>query len=251
MIAALLLAGWVWDGGSPEPTPTADRVVKVYQQVKEEIQVIPPTDPPDTDIHVSILSGAMVGIATESDSTVEPFVHIGAKVPLSADPQAPRLHASIDLTNSPGEAVALEDPWTWKAVEVAIGVSAYPVAKLNVGLWAEGGFSSKLPGDAADPQPRYKAARWAYGGVIFDKFKNGSLKLGIGGDQRLDGTYQAAVTLKGWISLYQAEKGFLKGSMVALVGDAVLGINLSNYYPGLNGGLHDVIRVGLTAGWGK
>lgn len=251
MIApALLFAGWVWDGGDPSPTPSADRVVKVYEQTKTEVAVIPPTDPPDTDIHVSILSGAMVGIATESESTVEPFVHVGAKVPLSDSPQAPRLHAAIDLTSSPGEAVALEDPWTWKAVEVAIGISAYPVEKLNVGLWAEGGFSSKLPGQD-DKIPRYKAARWAYGGVIFDKFKGGSLKLGIGGDQRLDGSYQAAVTIKGWVSLYQTEKGFLKGSMIALVGDAVLGINLSEYYPGLNGGLHDVIRVGLTAGWGK
>ena len=241
LLAALLQASslpMIEENVVPSPPPT--------------VIVQPPAPEPDPtgqELRVTILTGGMVGLATDSTTNVEPFVRVGARFPLAANPMAPRLHAIIDLMPALGQQADLQAVSSWKSIEVSFGVSAYPVPAWNVGLWGEGGFASKLPGSN---EPLFKAARWAYGGIIFDRFRAGSLKFGIGADERLDGTYQPAVTVKGWVALYQAttQSSWPTGSMVSLVGDAILGINVSSYYPGLTGGIHDVVRVGLCVGWG-
>lgn len=257
MIATLILAAaaWTWDGGQDAPTIVKEPIPMIEENPippdsgdTKYIQLVPEADPPGQTMAVSVMAGAQVGFATEADNAYEPFVRIGAKVPLAPNPEAPRLHAIIDLTGAQGAAIEVEEPQSWKSIEVSLGVSAYPFSKLNVGLWADGGFSSRLPGDTT---PRVKAPRWAYGGVIFDRFKAGSLKVGMGADQRLDGSYQPAITVKGWVALYQAETGPWAGAMITLVGDAILGVNLSEYSTDLTGGLHDVIRAGLCVGWGS
>lgn len=198
-------------------------------------------------LKLNILAGAQVLFATEADTAYNPLVRIETSVPLSKNPKAPNLLVGIDLGGSQGAAVGLEDIQSWTTIEATVGASLYPLPDLNVGLWAEGGFSSHLPGDTT---PRVKAPRWAYGGVILDRFDAGSLVLGLGVDQRLDGFYQPAVKIKGRLALYQAKDGGLSGAQVSLVGEAILGINLSEYSMELTGGVHDVIRAGLTVGWG-
>ncbi len=67
-------------------------------------------------------------------------------------------------------------------------------------------------------------------------------------DQRLDGDWQPAVTITGQVALWEATSGAIKGGKIALVGSAILGLDLSNTYPGYTGGRRDVVRVGIAVG---
>lgn len=225
--------------------PITLTAVEVKDGETKVVNLVPEEDPPGQELSVVIMGGAQRGFATDAESTYQPFVRVSAKFPLAKNPGAPRLHTIVDLGGAPGEAVGIEQIETWKTVEVSLGVSFYPF-DLNVGLWGELGFSSHLPGDF---EPRTSSPRWAHGGFIFDRFTRGSLKVGGGVDQRLDGNYQAALAMKGWVALYQAEEGSWKGAMISLVGDAVLGVNLFSVDGVQERGLHDVVRVGLCVGW--
>lgn len=204
---------------------------------------------PVQSLKLGMSIGAQVLFATEADTAYNPLVRIDTSVPLSKSLKAPNLLVGVELGGAPGAAVGLEDIQSWTTIEVTIGAALYPLDYLNIGLWGEFGFSSHLPGET---EPRVSAPRWGCGGVILDRFEGGSLKGGLCWDERLDGLYRPTVKIKGMVALYRAgEKSlFPEGSMVCLVGEAILGLSLSDYSLDVTGGVKDVIKAGLVIGWG-
>lgn len=198
------------------------------------------------EVEVEGLIGAQVGLAGGADNTYEPFARLRVEVPITSALNAPALLVNVDLGGLPGEAVNIEEPQSWKTLEVGIAGRWYPFESVNVALWGEIGFATRRAGEFV---PRKSAPRWAYGGVILDRFKVGSLALGLGTDQRIDGEYIPAATIKGWVRLWQAMKGALKGVVISFVGEAVLALRFADYgAPDLP--LSDSLRAGLATGWG-
>lgn len=245
LLAALLQAGAALPMIEEVPVPLT--AVEVKEGETKVIHLVPEAEPAGQEPQVSILAGAQVGFATEAENAYEPFVRVHVDVPLAKNPTAPSLLVNVELGGLQGAAVEIESLETWKTLEVGLAGRWYPVERLNVALWGEVGFASRRAGEL---QPQKKAPRWFYGGVILDRFKVGSLAVGAGTDQRLDGTYVPTATVKGHVKLYQATGGPLKGVLITLVGEAVLGLNLVDNGTQAPYALSDMLRAGLGAGWG-
>ncbi|HKQ02664.1 MAG TPA: hypothetical protein VJ735_20265 [Actinomycetes bacterium] len=192
------------------------------------------------EVSVSILAGGGVSMGSEASAAVTPMARVDVGVPVASWRMAPRLHVQLDLSALPGQAVSLEDPATFRALEFRLTLCQPIADSLYLDLCTEAGFASRLPGD---PEPRDRAVRWAAGLVRFGRFGRGWLTVGVGGDQRLDGFYRPAVEVAGALKLYRADTGPLRGGSVQLLGDAVLGIDVYGTGP-----RRDVIRIGMAVG---
>lgn len=193
---------------------------------------------------LSVLTGGIVAMGGDAAAAVSPAVMIEVETPFADTPRAPRLVVTAELSALPGEALDVEDPGTWRSLEFRVGASQPLARALRFHLFAAAGFATRLPGT---PEPRDKTARWGSVGLRFAGAR-GVIELGAGGDQRLDGRWQAAVTISGRVKLWEATAGPLEGGQLALVGSAVLGLDLSGRYARLDGGPRDVVRVGLVVG---
>jgi hypothetical protein len=202
-------------------------------------------------LELHVLGGGIVSLSSEAQAAVSPLARLDveAPIPIGSRPDWwPRLHVVADFTALPGESVQLAAPETFKALEFGVGVSQrlFGGGGQEVRAYASAGFATRLPDD---PTPRDKTVRYASAGLRFAALdRSAHLQLGLGGDQRLDGSWQAAVVVDGAVTLYRAREGTLKGARVALVGSAILGLDLSTYSSGLSGGRRDVVRVGVAIG---
>jgi hypothetical protein len=205
----------------PEPTPA-------------------PTVSPEPDAQVTIVAGGLVSMGSDAGTAAAPFVRVGVDFPLVAGDNAPRVQVQADLGALPGEAAPqLQSAETFRSIEFRVGL-VQPLGRLWFNLYADVGFASRLPGD---PEPRDKTARFASGGLKFAHFGRGELKLGLGSDQRLDGTYRMVAVISGAVKLYQPETGPLRSASLQLVGEALLGLD-----PYGVGAARDVVRVGVAVG---
>jgi hypothetical protein len=191
-------------------------------------------------VHVSVLAGGGVSMGSEAEAALTPMVRVEVGVPVASWRKAPRLHVQVDLSALPGEALSLEDPTTFRALEARLALCQPLAESLYLDLCAEAGFASRLPGD---PEPRDRAVRWGAGLVRFGRFGRGWLTVGLGADQRLDGAYRPAAVIAGAVKLYEAKQGPLAGGTLQLVGEAVLGLDVYGASP-----RRDVIRIGMAVG---
>jgi hypothetical protein len=141
----------------------------------------------------------------------------------------------------------------FKSIEFSVGISKRVSEWLVIGnqelassVFAEAGFATRLDGDTV---PRDKAPRWAAIGLRFDERKTGAyLKTAGALDQRLDGTYQLALNVSGYVRAYEFKSG-TAGAEVGLLLRAILGIDASKRNPELTGGRRDVVTVSSVVGW--
>lgn len=224
----------------------------------------PPPSPSPTPVQVdgyafAAMIGGTVSMSSGAETKIQPIARLQVDGPLalgSANPdKLPRLHVMADLEALPGDTIdqaggigaTLEQ---FKALRFTVGISQRISTPLVAGtqvittaLYADAGFATRLDGEfeAQDKAPRFSSF-----GVRFDEKTSGSfLKLGVGPDQRLDSTWQAAAHIDGYVRAYALKSG---AAEVGLLIRAILGINLSSPdHPGLTGGMKDSINVGFVA----
>jgi hypothetical protein len=156
----------------------------------------------------------------------------------------PQLEITADLTGLPGQeqAVNVTQLDTYKAVELALGVvqPVFSGGHQRVSLGLEAGFATRLPGSTT---PRDKTARW---GQILAEISHTEgaayLRVGLGGDQRLDGDYRLVAIVEGAARLWKEKAGALEGVEIRLVGDAILGLSVAGFVPSNR----DVVRIGIA-----
>lgn len=206
-----------------------------------------PTPPPAADpARITVLAGGLVSLGGGTEApALSPTARIAVEFPLADARLTPRLHVVADLSALPGDAVNLDDPTTFKALQFTVGVSQPVSERIKAALYAQAGFATRL---GTDPAPRDKAPRYWSAGLRFSG-EAGWLQLGLGLDQRLGGDlYQPAASVAGAVRLYEQEGGSLKGASVYLIGEAVLGLDLSTRFAGRDGGHGDSVRVGIGVG---
>ena len=216
------------------------------------------------EMHMSAIAGGLASLQpspAESSAAVTPLVQLAVEADTAKSAHAPKLVVLADLTALPGEQLDLQDPATYRALELSVGLAQPLGDSLRFRLYAEAGFASRLPGDT---QPRDRTARWASLGLRFAG-EHAWLQVGLGPDQRLGvrpevlpapdvspgpqlaparNGYQAAITVRGSVDITSlGERG-----RVALVGSAVLGLDLSRRWASLDGGRGDVVRLGVAVG---
>lgn len=157
----------------------------------------------------------------------------------------PRLQVAADFTGLPGQVAGADiaNFDTWKSIEIEFGL-AQPVFRgghQRVSFGIAAGWATRLPGLQ---EPRDKTARW---GQLFAEIAQTEdaayLRVGIGGDQRLNGDYRLAVIIRGAVRLLPpAKDGWLEQVDMRLVGDAILGLSIAGFVPSTR----DVVRVGLV-----
>lgn len=220
--------------------------------------------PAGAEMRLSALAGGLASLQpapADSGAAVTPLVQLAVEADTAPSAHAPKLVVLADLTALPGDQLDLQDPATFRALELSVGLAQPLGTSLLFRLYAEAGFATRLAGDT---QPRDRTARWASAGLRFAG-EHAWLQVGVGPDQRLgvappeptqpspltsamtaashDG-YQVAVTVRGSVDITSlGDHG-----RVALVGSAVLGLDLSRRWSGLNGGRNDVVRLGVAVG---
>lgn len=196
----------------------------------------------------------------DASNTITPFARIEAVAPIplftpkvtkNADGTSttnawrwPQLEVTADLTGLPGgDAVDVTKLETFKAIELTVGV-LQPVFRgghQQVSFGVEAGFATRLAGST---QPRDRTARW--GQVLAEvAHTEGAayLRVGLGGDQRLDGDYRLVALVEGAVRLWRDDTaGATHGVEVRLVGDAILGLSMPGFLPST----HDCVRVGVV-----
>lgn len=198
------------------------------------------------DVTVNVQAGGLVSLASDADAALAPTARVLVSLPLAkapakpagAFPVPPLLHLQADFTALPGESVAIEDPTTFRALEFRGGLAQRIHMDVNVDLYAEAGFATRLPGAL---QARDRAVRWAAAGLRIGRpAERGWLTLTAGADQRLDGLWRPVVILAGAVELYDGDRAL--GAHLFLVGEAILGLG---YGPQAQ---HDVVRAGVAVG---
>lgn len=222
-----------------------------------------PAPSPEPDGYTfSAMLGGTVSMSPGTDTQIAPIARLQVDGPLAfgnADTaRLPRLHVTADLEALPGQTIdqAAGISGTlaqFKSLRFTVGASQRVSKWVSAGkqqiatsLYIDGGFATRLDNEhvARDKAPRYVSA-----GVRFDEKTSGSfLKVGMGPDQRLDGTYQLAAHIEGYAKAYEAKAA--GGAEVGVFVRAVLGVDISSpSRPGLTGGSADSINVGFLAGW--
>lgn len=211
--------------------------------------------PAEAEMRMSALAGGQVSlqpVEVDSAAALTPLVQLAVEADTADSATAPRLVVLADLTALPGEQLDLQDPATFRALELSVGLAQPLGGSLRFRLYAEAGFATRLPGDT---QPTNRTARWASVGLRFSGDR-AWLHVGVGPDQRPGASapadpavqaparaYQAAVTVRGALRLGDVGPG-----SISLLGSAVLGLDLSRRWPSLDGGRTDVVRLGVALG---
>ena len=201
-----------------------------------------------------------MGASTETAVTPQAFVSVSGPIPIGsiAQDRLPVLHVIGNLSALPGDEIDREGGISatlkaFKSIEFSVGISKRISNWLVIGsqelatsVFVEAGFATRLDGDTV---PRDKAPRWASVGLRFDDRKSGAyLKNAVALDQRLDGKYQLAMNISGYVKAYEFKSGSA-GAEVGLLMRAILGIDASKRYPELTGGRRDVVTVSSVFGW--
>jgi len=216
-----------------------DGVAPLWSQAPAAVE----PEPPPPNLRLSILGGGLASLSADASGVV-PFARIGAEARLTKTERGPSLHVVVDLTAEPGDSVTIEDPQTYRGIEFSAGVSQPLGGPLLFSTYAEIGFVSRLP---SDPAPRDRTAKWVSAGLLFQtKGREHRLALGLGRDQRLNGSWVTAVQVSGQVKLRES-----KGISVYLVGSAVLslevplpaGSTFAGYSPP-----RDSVRCGIALG---
>lgn len=189
---------------------------------------------PCPELEVGILAGGLVAASSTAESSLWPTLVFRAGLPLASWQKPPRLLPALSLSALPGETIGASAPETWRAVEFRVGLAQPVHDTVNLDLYLEAGFATRLPGEL---EARDRTARWAAAGVRVGRFSGGWLHLLLGGDQRLDGQWRPAVLVEGALRLHDGGE-----ADVYLVGNAVLGLQWYGQAP------RDVVRVGLAVG---
>lgn len=222
-----------------------------------------PAPTPDPDGYTfSAMVGGTVSMAPGTDTQLAPIARLQVDGPLafgSAETaKLPRLHVTADLEALPGQTIDQTGGIAgtlaqFKSLRFTVGASQRISKWVEAGnqriatsVYIDGGFSTRLDNEhvARDKAPRYVSA-----GVRFDEKTSGSfLKVGMGPDQRLDGTYQLATHIEAYAKAYEMKAD--GGAEIGVFARAILGVDISSpTRPGLTGGAYDSVNVGFIAGW--
>lgn len=255
MIEALVLALLL----QAAPPPAIDEVPVPAEADPPFMAPLPVPEPPPAPegMKVAILAGGLVSMSSETEGgKVAPLARIAVSGPLALPGiearHLPRMFVSADFTALPGDTIDLRSPETFKALELRLGVAQRVAPELAAGdqrivtqLYAAAGFATRLSGEN---EPRDRAPRFGEIGVRLEERTSGSfIAVGLAADQRLDGRYQPAVVIGGAVQLYEVDSGTLRGARALLVGNAILGLDLS-YVTGRTPARRDQVRVGIAIG---
>lgn len=257
----LAAAAWTMDGGDIEPKPT-------IMHIEERIPLYVPSDepgvkedptlpaPPEAEkipgMELEISAGGVGAFTSGEDGAVKPFVRLKTVTPLPIldEKQSqwwPRGYVVADFTGLPGRSVVLSDLNTYNSVEVRLGIAqtCFQNEFQRLGLYAEGGFATRLQGSETEP-PLNRTVRWGGGGISIEQ-KEGKawVHLGLIGDQRItaDFSYAPAVQVAGSVRIWTEDKGALAKVGVSISGEAILGL-ASGYLSGET--RRDIVRIGFT-----
>lgn len=214
------------------------------------------TDPPAIDqadgMTLRLSAGGQGLFTGDTANILTPFARIEATAPIplwstTAEKswRWPQLEVTADLTGLPGQKAGVDvtNFDTWKAIETAVAL-VEPVFRggyQQVSFGVQAGFATRLPGST---EPRNKTARW--GQVLAEvAHTEGAayLRVGLGGDQRLDGDYRLVALMKGSVRLWRDDTdGATHGVEVRLMGDAILGLSVAGFVPSS----HDCVRLSLA-----
>lgn len=259
--AVLAAAAWSWDGGDQAPRSAEVPIgieALVEGQFGDPRNVVPDEAPVAVDpslpapkdepkIRVRILGGAVSGLITGGEPQIEPMARIdvgwgviGGKRPVTASVIA-------DLTALPGDAVNLADVASFRALKFSLAGSWKVFPQIAASAYARGSFASRY--ETRGDVPVTEAPKSADFGVRFStEERHAFLEVGMGPTQFLDGSWVAAVSIRGSLDLYEAEMGSrLEGTSIALTVDATLGLEHS-YTVSTR---RDMVTVGAVLGWGK
>ena len=207
-----------------------------------------------------VSAGGLAYFTGDTSSTITPFARIEAVAPIplfsgtgkDKDGNAfdrswrwPQLEVTADLTGLPGQAAGVDvaNFDTYKAIEMEIGLleTVFQGGSQRVSFGVAGGFATRLPGST---KPRDRTARW--GQLLAEVANTGGaayLRVGIGGDQRLDSDYRLVTIIEGAVRLRPGDdKGLAKDVEIRLVGDAILGLSVAGFLPST----HDCVRLGIA-----
>lgn len=257
-----------WDGGDSAwqatdvPTKTeadfeaeeAAKKAALIENLRAQLCALEGTTCPG-GVSLTVQAGGLASISPEA-SGVAPLARVGVAWPLlrgvdskgrALADRGPRVTVTADLTALPGEAVELSDPATFRAIEATLGIDQPLGGKIAAAIGLRAGFASRLATDTETP--RDKAPRFGSVGMSFSGTGGDHLFVGIGGDQRLTGEWEAAVLVEGAVRLYTAESGVFQGGALSLIGRAILGLDFgagAGADPGRP--RRDSIAVGIAVG---
>ncbi len=190
-------------------------------------------------MRLNVLAGSVATLSSRTDAAVVPLLRVGIEAPLTTLRRGPTFDVVADVGGLPGDSVQAEKPETYRSLEFRVGVSQPLGRKVLFSVYAVSGFASRRPHD--ESQARDRAPRYAGLGLLFQSpDRRGRLAVTCGGDQRLDGEWGAAVQIAGHVALWRP----VKGIQSYLVGDAILGLDLT----GVTTNRRDVVRLGFAVG---
>lgn len=197
-------------------------------------------------VRVRVLAGGTVGLMTGGEAKVEPLARVAVGWDVWRGDRPIAANVVADFIATPGDAVNLADPASFRALEFSLGISWRVVPSVAASAYCEAGFSSRL--ETRGNEPRDEAPKWGACGARFAaETRHAYLQVGFGGDQRLDGRYVPAVTVSGALDLYESDDGRLEGTSLSLVVRAVLGLDHSINAPQRR----DIVTAGVAFGWGQ
>jgi hypothetical protein len=201
---------------------------------------VPPDIEPISGLDLEVSVGGIGAFTANTDGALKPFARIrtSTALPIFNGTKAdggilpkwnPRLYVRADFTGLPGRTVNIADVFTFNAIEMTFGFGQplFQSRYQRLGVYFEGGFATSLASGSLEPLNRTQ--RWFGGGLVLEQ-KQGKawLKLGIGGDQRLDSIYWYApcMMVSGSVRLWTEKdpNSTIHKIGVSLGGDASLGL---------------------------
>jgi len=212
--------------------------------------------------NVSAQIGGSVSMAPNSATALTPIARLSVSGPLAIGSvnasRLPVMHVEGELSALPGDTIdqtaGLSSTLAqFKSLDFSLGLSHRVSQWLPVNggqyivatsVYLEAGFATRLDNEV---KARDKAPRYGCAGLRFDEGTSGSfVKTGGCADERLDGTYQVTIAIKGNIAAFK----FGPNAGASIFVSAILGINASSpTHPGLTGATRDSVNVGTLLGW--
>jgi hypothetical protein len=194
-------------------------------------------------ITVAGMGGPITVVGTDAGAAIEPFASFHVRAPLTTWKLSPRLEAIVELTAQHGDALGGGlDPQAFKALEVDLALCQPLPRPMLFSLCGTFGAASRLStsSDRRDRVPLYASADALFATDDGEHW----LKVGIGPDQRLAGSWALTISIAGRLRLPVARNGPVG---VYLVGEILRALDV--VIPGFSVPRRDSVRAGVAAGF--
>lgn len=179
---------------------------------------------PEPGVRFSVLASGEVTLGGETEPQVRPAADLEVEGPLALGPYTPfRVSTELRIFGQVGDTVQLDQPETFRALEVVVGVSRR-VGRVTLGeqeVWTSAlafcGFSSLL---GAEPAPRDRYPRRCAAGIRIEERTSGArLDVAYGRDEAAGAAGYGQVAVRGRMPVHGTA-----GALV-IAGEAVLSID--------------------------